>query len=164
MSGLSIGKDRALRFCQGVAGFSMPAKTRCWEPNLSGCLIDGLLEPLAGGEGGQGLRVDLDLLAVERAAARARLALARQECPEAHHRDPLSLCHVLDDRVEHRVHRFSGCRFAEIARFGRDLHEIGLGDDMWHSLPPRLTCVASYPNHFRKTMELGTRIRKAFMI
>src|SRR5829696_4164405 len=98
MSGLSIGKNRAQRFCQGRRAFAMPVKTRSWEDNLSRCFVDSLLEALAGGKRRQSLRVDLDLFAVQRAASRARLALARQESAEADHGDALALRHVLDNR------------------------------------------------------------------
>src|SRR4029077_19914174 len=60
-------------------------------------LVDGLLEALAGGESRNGLGVDLDLLAVRRAAAGARLARARQESAEADHGDALTLGHVVDE-------------------------------------------------------------------
>src|SRR5215212_667947 len=166
MSGLSIGKNRASRFCQGAGAFATPVKTRGWEVNLSRSFVDGLLEALPGGERRQRLRVDLDLLAVHRAAPGARLALARQERAETDDRHALSFGDVLDDRFEHGVHRFARCCLAEVACLGCDLHEIRLGDDVWHALvlPASLAFVASYPNRIGKTMELGTRAGKAFMI
>src|SRR5262249_48861110 len=44
MSGLSIGKNRALRFCQAPPGFAIPAKTRNWEDFLYG-LSTACLKP-----------------------------------------------------------------------------------------------------------------------
>src|SRR5258706_4831248 len=104
MSGLSIGKNRALRFCQASAGFAIPAKTRNWEENLLS-LVDCFFEALSGGERRQGFRVDLDLFAVHRPAAGAGLALALQEGAEANAGDALAFRHIGDDRVELRVHR-----------------------------------------------------------
>src|SRR5947207_12923738 len=105
MSGLSIGKNRASRFCQATPAFAMPAKTRSWGENLG--LVDGLLEALAGSERGQRLRRDADLFAVHGTSAGARLAPARQEGAEAHDRHALSLGDILDDGVEHRIHRLA---------------------------------------------------------
>src|SRR5205085_7560665 len=85
-----------------------------------GGLFDRFFEALAGREGRQRLRVDLDLFAVDRAAPGARLALAWQERAEADHRDALSPGDVLHDRVEDGVHCFACCCPAEIPRLCRD--------------------------------------------
>src|SRR5260221_14750820 len=106
MSGLSIGKNRALRFCQASAGFAIPAKTRNWEENLLS-LVDCFFEALSGGERGQGFRVDFDLFAVPGAAAGARLAFAGQEGAEATPGDAFPFPHVGDDRVEPRFPRLA---------------------------------------------------------
>src|SRR3954470_18254640 len=142
MSGLSIGKNPALRFCQASAGLAIPAKTRCWEDNLLR-FVDGFLETLAGRERGQRFGVDLDLFSVHRTAPGARLALAREESAEADHSDALAFRHVVDDRVEHGVYRFTRCCPAEIACLCCDLHEIGLRHHVWHSfLSPAFNCGA----------------------
>src|SRR5687768_11657650 len=104
MSGLSM---RMIHACRGILLANAP-KNKGLRPKLL-VLVDRFLEPLAGSEGRDGLRVDLDLLAVHRAAARARLAGTRKEGAEADHGDALALRHVGDDRFEHRVDRFA-CR------------------------------------------------------
>src|SRR4051812_27018603 len=118
MSGLSMAGIMLPDSAYPASAWQSPEKQGNAAKTL--LLVDGLLEPLAGGESGQRLGVDLDLLAVLRTAAGARLALARQEGAEADHGDPLALRHVLDDCVEQRVHGFARRRLADIAGFGRD--------------------------------------------
>src|SRR5258706_12194685 len=118
-------------------------------------LADGFLEPLPRGEGRDGLGVDADFLAVERAASGARLALARQEGAEADHGDALALGDVGDDGVEHRVHRLARRALADVSRFRGDFDQFGLGHDAWHALLPPFR--PSYPNRNRNS----TRQRRA---
>src|SRR5438105_2343921 len=163
MSGLSIGKNRASRFCQAAPAFAIPAKTRSWEKVPLRCFVDRLLEPLPGGECGQRLGADLDFLAVHRASAGARFALARQKCAEADHGDALALRDVLDDGVEHGVHRLACCRPAEISRLCRDLHEIRLRYYMSHLYSPAfLRSIVAKPK--RKHNEVAHALAQAFMI
>src|SRR5439155_47577 len=97
-------------------------------------LVDRLLEALASGESGERLRADPDLLAVDGTPAGARLALARQERAEADHGDALAFGDVLDDRIEHGVHRFARHGPAQVSRLRCDLDEIRLRDDVSHRL------------------------------
>src|SRR5258708_21766754 len=102
MSGLSMaGIVLRAAFCQACYAFAIPGKTRDCGRNLP--LVHGFLESLAGSEGRKGLGGDLDLLAVHRAAAAARLPFARQEGAESHHGDALPLGDVLDDGLEQCV-------------------------------------------------------------
>src|SRR6185436_11914707 len=96
-------------------------KTRGCGRNLQLVFADRFLEPLAGGESGNGLGRDLDLLTVHRAATGPRLALARQEGAEADQGDALAFRHVVHDRLEYRVHHFVGRDLADISGFSRDL-------------------------------------------
>src|SRR5438477_3939950 len=45
MSGLSIGKNRASRFCQAAPAFAIPAKTRIWEKYRYDVLSTACLNP-----------------------------------------------------------------------------------------------------------------------
>src|ERR1700675_4085988 len=103
MSGLSIGKNCASRFCQSYPSLAIPGKNKGMRKKPL-ILVDGFLEALPRGKSRQGFGGNPDLLAVGRAASGARLALARQESAESHHGDALSLGDVLDDRLEQRVH------------------------------------------------------------
>src|SRR5258708_26806003 len=101
MSGLSIGKNCASRFCQSYSRFAIPGENKGMprKPLIFG---DSFLEALARRERRQGLGRNLDLLAVGGTASGARLALTRQKSAESHHGDALSLGHVIDDRLEQR--------------------------------------------------------------
>src|SRR5688500_13883001 len=125
----------------------MPEKTRGWHTVLSPLaslleksaeklLADGLLEALAGGEGRDRLRGDIDLLAVHRTAPSPRLPGPRKQGAEADHGDALALRHVRDDGFEHRIHRFACCDLADVPRFCRNLDQIGLGHHVWHAFSP----------------------------
>src|SRR5256886_11527535 len=78
-------------------------------------LVDGFLEALPRGEGGDGLGANLDLLAAGGAAPGPRLSFSRQKCAEADYGDALAARDVGDDRFEHRVERVARRRLAEIA-------------------------------------------------
>src|SRR5437879_13536950 len=78
-------------------------------------LVDGFLEALPGGEGGDGLGANLDLLAAGGAAPGPRLSFSRQKCAEADYGYALAARDVGDDRFEHRVERVARRRLAEIA-------------------------------------------------
>src|SRR5262245_13947603 len=97
-------------------------KTRNCRPNFDLLFVYGFLEALPGRERRECLRRDLDFLAVDRASAGARLALARQERAEADYGDPLSLRDVVHDGVEDRIDRLTRGCLAYIAGFGGDLH------------------------------------------
>src|SRR5687767_1991710 len=148
MSGLSMGEKHARGFCLPIS-----KKTR-------GCgrlliLVDGLAKTLAGGEGRNGLRRNLDLLAVHRAAPGARLPGPRKKRAEADDGDALSFRDVGDDRVEKCVHHFVGCYLADVPRFCRNLDQIGLGHHVWHAFSLDLLTRASrhrIPNRNRKTI------------
>src|SRR4030095_11584736 len=147
MSGLSMaGFVLAAAFCQALQRFATLKKQRAAQyitrspSRLAGVtsrrrpyvpapflLIYGLLETLACGEGRHRLRGDPDLLPRRGTAARARLALARQASAKADHGDALALRDVLHDRIEHRVHRVSCRRLAEITGLCRNLDEVLFG-------------------------------------
>src|ERR1041385_8645343 len=134
MSGLSLaGIMLSGRFCQPIYG-----KTRDCGRNLQKPLVLGnsFLEPLPGGERRDGLGIDADFLAVERAAPRPRLALARQEGAESDHGPAFALGDVGHDRVEPRIDRLARRRLAGVAGFRGDLHQIGFRYDVWHALSP----------------------------
>jgi hypothetical protein len=90
--------------------------------------VDAILEALPGGERRHGLRGNADFLAVEGAAAGARLALSRRERAETHHRHPVSLGHARHDRIEYRVHGLARARLAQVAGPRGRFDEISLGD------------------------------------
>src|SRR5258706_13632404 len=142
MSGLSMADFMLCEaFCQPIHG-----KTRDCGRNLQLVPVDGFLEALARGKGRDGLGVDADLLAVERAASGARLAPARQEGAEADHGDALALGDVGDDGVEHRVHRFACGRLADVARLRGDFDQVGFGHDVWHALALPVSAIVSKSN------------------
>src|SRR6185369_9621132 len=112
---------------------------RDWQsPKIQGpsAVSYGVLEALPGRECGHGLGVDLDFLAVGRAAAGARLALARQEGAEPDHGDAVALGDAGDDRIEHRVDRFSRRGLAQIPCARRSMNKIRLRNDSWHARSP----------------------------
>src|SRR3972149_10084439 len=127
------------RFCQFACGLAMPEKSKGGEPSLTTrknglngrplAGADRVLEALSGGECRNGLGVDLDLLAVGRAAAGARLALARQEGPESDHGDAVALGDAGYDGIEHGVDRFTGCGLAQIPGARRSMNEIRFRDN-----------------------------------
>src|SRR5690349_561766 len=133
-------------------------------------VADGVLESLPGGKCGHSLGGDLDLLAVHRAAARARLALARQEGAEADHGDALALGDVVDDRIEDRVYRFAGRELADVAGARRGNDQIRLGYYGRHALSPfgrtcdslaanRASCVRAPVRASGNHIQIGTRIQ-----
>src|SRR5205085_8084381 len=82
---------------------------------------------------------------------------------EADHGDPLALRDVLDDGVEHRVHRLACCCPAEISRLCCDLHEIRLRYYMSHLYSPAfLRSIVAKPK--RKHNEVAHALAQAFMI
>src|SRR5512147_2017220 len=80
--------------------------------------------------------MDADFLAVGRAAARARLALARQERAEPDHGDAVALGHARHDRVEHGVDGLARGGLAQVSGARRGMNEIGLRHYGWHALSP----------------------------
>src|SRR5687768_2418946 len=99
-------------------------------------LVYRFAESLPRGESRNGLRVDLDLLAVDRAAPGTSLPGPRKKGAETHDGHTLALRDVTDYRVEQRIHHFVSRNLADVPRFCRNLDQIGLGHHVWHAFSP----------------------------
>src|SRR5690606_18365661 len=110
--------------------------------------LDGVLEALAGTEGGARRRADPDLLAGARVAAGARLALLGLEGAEARDLHAVALAEGRRDdaaaHAEERLHRAGRIGFAQLALVGQGLDQIGLVHDV---APPEVMkcCVRLAP-------------------